>query len=169
MIISLIAAISENGVIGKDGGIPWRLSEDLKLFKRVTMGHHLIVGRKTYESIGKPLPGRTMVVLTRQENYKAEGCTVVHSLPEALDLARDAGDDEVFIGGGAALYALALPLADRLYISRVHAEVNGDTYFPDFDQDNWQVELSHRYPAGDKQQYDFTYSILVPEKNEKKR
>lgn len=167
MIISLIAAVSENGVIGKDGGIPWRLPADLKLFKRLTMGHHLVVGRKTFASIGKALPGRKMIVLTRQKDYQPEGCQppacrVAHSLSEAIEIARTAGEDEIFIAGGAAVYAQSLPLADRLYLSQVHAEVEGDTFFPPFDPDNWQEELSHHYPAGEKQDFNFTFKVLVP-------
>lgn len=173
MIVSLIVAVSENGVIGKNGGIPWRLPADLKLFKHVTMGHYLIVGRKTFEAIGKALPGRKMIVLSRKEAYKVEGCEppgcqVAASLAEALEIAEEAGEDEVFIGGGANVYAQAMQLADRIYLSRVHANVKGDTYFPECDWGGWMEELVHRYPkgapGGDGQDYDFTYSILIPKK-----
>ena len=175
MMISLIVAISENGVIGKDGGIPWRLPADMKLFKRITMGHHLIIGRETFDSIGKVLPGRKMIILSRQEGYQPNGCQlpecqVAASLPEALKLANDGGEEEVFIGGGAAVYAQALPMANRIYLTEVHAEVQGDTFFPPYDPQDWQEELSHLYPAGDEQEFDFTYKILVPKnKNNKKR
>jgi dihydrofolate reductase len=121
MIVSLIAAVSDNGVIGLDGSIPWRLPADLKLFKQLTMGHTLILGRKTYQSIGRPLPGRKMVVLTRQLGFTAPGCHIAPSLEQALDTARAEGETEAFIGGGAVVYAQALPLADRIYLSRVHA------------------------------------------------
>ena len=160
MIISLIAAVAENGTIGRDGEIPWHLPEDFKLFKRITMGHHLIMGRKTFESIGTPLPGRTSIVLTRDASYKAEGCQVAVSLPEALEIARKAGDDEVFIIGGAGVYAQTLPLADRFYLSRVHANVRGDTVFPEFDEGNWKTTLQAEYPKKQGQRYNFTFKIL---------
>ena len=160
MNIALIAAVSENGVIGRDGGIPWHLPEDLQLFKRLTMGHHLIVGRKTFESIGKPLPGRKMIVLSRQPNYSAEGVITAISLQHALEIARKAGEDEVFIAGGAAVYARALPLADRFYLSRVHANVKGDAFFPEFNLDEWKVTVKTHYPASKSQKHDFTFMIL---------
>jgi dihydrofolate reductase len=160
MIISLIAAVSENNIIGRDGKVPWNLPADLKLFKQLTMGHHLIVGRETYESIGKPLPGRRMIVLSTRQDYKVEGCQTAESLSYAIEMARIAGEDEVFIGGGAQVYARALPMADRFYLSRVHGEFKGDTLFPVFDPAAWKVTLKHRYPAGDGQRYDFTFFIL---------
>lgn len=160
MIIALIAAVSENGVIGRDGGIPWRLPADLQLFKRLTMGHHLIFGRKTFESIGKPLPGRKMIVLSRQPGYSVEGCLTATSLQNALEIARKAGEDEVFIAGGAAVYIQALPLADRFYLSRVHANVKGDTIFPEFNLENWSVTVKTDYPARKGQKHDFTFMIL---------
>ena len=128
MKLSCIWAMSENHVIGRDGDLPWRLSADLQRFKALTMGHHIIMGRKTWESIGRPLPGRTSVVLTRNAGYEAEGCLVVQSLQAALDAA--AGDDEVFVVGGASIYALALPASSRLYVTLVGAEVEGDVSLP---------------------------------------
>ncbi len=168
MIISLIAAVSENGVIGADGGIPWRLPEDMKLFKQLTMGHYLIMGRKTYQSIGRPLPGRKMVVLSRQSGFSAQGCITSTSLEKALELAREDGETEAFIGGGAVIYAQALPKADRLYISRVHAVVPGDTFFPSFDEHSWQVVESQHYPLQSGQEYEFTFELLerIPEARE---
>ena len=160
MIIALIAAVSENGIIGRDGKIPWHLSPDLKLFKRLTMGHHLIIGRKTFESIGKPLPSRKMIVLSRQAGYTIEGCLTATSLSHALEIARKAGEDEVFIAGGAAVYHQALPLADRFYLSQVHAKVRGDTTFPDFNLEDWTVTVRAEYPSGKGQRYDFTFMIL---------
>lgn len=160
MILSLIAAVSENNVIGRDGKVPWQLPTDLKLFKQLTMGHYLIVGRKTYESIGRPLPGRRMIVLSKQQGYKVEGCQTAGSLSHAIEIARMAGEAEAFIGGGAEVYAEALPLADRFYLSRVHAEFKGDTHFPIFDPSAWKVTLAHKYPAGEGQRYDFTFYIL---------
>jgi dihydrofolate reductase len=160
MIVSLIVAVSANGVIGDRGGIPWHLPEDLKLFKATTMGHTLIMGRKTYESIGKPLPGREMVVLTRQEDFRAEGCHVVGSLEEALTSAREQGEKEAFVAGGAQVYALALPLADRIYWTQVHAEIEGDTRFPDFECEDW-LEVERRdYPVDERHEFAFTVSVL---------
>lgn len=133
MRISIIVAVADNGVIGRDDELPWRLSADLRRFKALTMGHHLVVGRKTWESIGHPLPGRRMLVLTRGEPELPDGVEPVGSLDEAVDRARRAGDDELFVGGGAAVYEAALERADRLYLTRVHAEVEGDVRFPEVD------------------------------------
>jgi dihydrofolate reductase len=130
MQVSIVVAVARSGVIGQGGGLPWRLPADLRFFKRVTMGHHLIMGRKTWASIGRPLPGRTMVVLTRDPSAAFPGAAVAHALPEALALARAAGDSEACVIGGAEVFAHALPLADRLYLTRVHADVEGDVCFP---------------------------------------
>jgi dihydrofolate reductase len=159
MILSMIVAVSENGGIGLGGRIPWRNSTDLQLFKQTTMGHHLIVGRKTYESIGRPLPGRHMVVVTRQWGYQAPGTTVARSLQEALDFAREEGESEAFIGGGAEIYAQAFPRADRLYISRVQAVVEADTYLPPYDEREWVLRESTDYPVSEKDEYAFTWEV----------
>ncbi|MGD8454896.1 MAG: dihydrofolate reductase [Anaerolineales bacterium] len=159
MIVSIIAAVGENGGIGLGGHLPWRISTDLQLFKQTTMGHHLIVGRKTYESISKPLPGRQMVVITRQEGYSTPGTTVVHSLQEALDFAREEGASEAFIGGGAEIYAQALPITDRMYLSRVHAVVEADTFFPLYDEKEWVLQESRDYPTGERDEYAFTWEL----------
>lgn len=137
MRISLIAAMAENGVIGRGGQLPWRLKADLTRFKQLTMGHSVIMGRKTWESIGRPLPGRRMIVVTRQVGYGAEGIEVASSLEAALEAARAAGDEEAFVIGGADIYRQALPLVDRLYMTLVLAEVEGDTKFPAVDWDLW--------------------------------
>jgi dihydrofolate reductase len=137
MRISLIAAMAENGIIGRGGQLPWRLSADLKRFKRLTTGHTVIMGRKTWESIGRPLPDRRMVVITRQSGYQADGVTIVGSLDEALAVAQSANEDDAFIIGGAEVYRLALPKADRLYITLVLADVAGDTKFPEVDWETW--------------------------------
>lgn len=134
--LAVIAAIARNGVIGRDGDLPWRLPEDLRHFKRTTRGHAVIMGRKTWESIGRPLPGRTNIVVTRQAAYEAPGCSVVHSLEEGLELAWQT-DEEPFVIGGAGLYAAALPLATRLELTEVHEEVQGDTFFPPIDLDRF--------------------------------
>ncbi len=157
-MISLIAAVSENGVIGRDNRLPWRLSADLRRFKALTMGHHLIVGRKTFQSIGRPLPGRQMVVLSRDDAYSPVGVKVAGSLREALDLAE--GDDEVFIGGGSELFKEALEHVDRIYLTIVHAEIQGDSFFPDIDRARWASRSSERHPADENNQYPFTFQVL---------
>ncbi|HUX89065.1 MAG TPA: dihydrofolate reductase [Gallionellaceae bacterium] len=134
--LSIIVAMARNRTIGINNTLPWRCPEDLKHFKTLTMGHHMIMGRKTFDSIGKPLPGRTTVVVTRNPELKIEGCIVTHSLDEAI--AACAGDDEIFVVGGAELYAQALPLADRLYLTEVQQDVDGDAHFPLLDLKQWQ-------------------------------
>ena len=160
MRVSILVAVAENGVIGRDGGLPWRLPADLRFFKRVTMGHHLVMGRKTWASIGRPLPGRTMVVLTRDPALAIPGARVVHELPEALALARAAGDTEAFVIGGAELYALALPLADRLYLTRVHADVEGDVRLPDYDPGEWVEVAREEHAADDDHAHAFALCTL---------
>ena len=160
MIISIIVAVSENNAIGKDGQVPWHLRADLKNFKRVTMGHHLIVGRKTFESIGRPLPGRNMVIVSRNKEYAAEGCQVVHSLEAALELAQAHDEQEVFVAGGAEIYALALPLATKFYFTRVHTEVEADTYFPEIDWGNWQRIDTKKFKSSEDNDFDFTISVF---------
>ena len=134
--ISIIVAMAQNRTIGINNTLPWRCPEDLKHFKSLTMGHHMIMGRKTYDSIGKPLPGRTTVVVTRNPGLKIEGCIVTHSLEQAI--AACAGDDEIFIVGGAELYTQALPLADTIYLTEIQQEVMGDAHFPAFKQQEWR-------------------------------
>ncbi len=138
MLISLIAAMAENRVIGRNNVIPWRLPADMQRFRAITMGHPVIMGRKTYESIGRPLPGRKTVLITRQRNYRAAGCVVVHSLREAL--AECEGEAEVFICGGGDIYREALPLASRIYLTVIHQQVPGDTLFPEIPCDFAVVE-----------------------------
>ena len=158
MRLSIIAALSSNGVIGRNNDIPWHLSTDLRRLKALTMGHHLIMGRRTWESVGKPLPGRVMVVITRQENYAPAGVTIVRSLDEAVDLARDAGDPEPFIAGGAEIYAQSMHRADRMYLTRVHAEVEGDTFFPDFDDvTEWRLTDAEHFEADEKNGYPYSF------------
>jgi len=159
---SLIVAVSSNGVIGRDGDLPWHLPADLKHFKRTTMGHHLIIGRRTWDELGKPLPGRTMVVVTRSRRFAPEGAQVVRSVERALELAAE--DDEPFIGGGSQIYriALARDLVDRIYLTRIHADVEGDTHFPDFDLDKWEPVSEEHHEADEKNEFD--YSFLVYER-----
>ena len=128
--------MAQNRTIGIDNTLPWRCPEDLKHFKALTMGHHMIMGRKTFDSIGKPLPGRTSVVVTRNQNLKIEGCIIAHSLADAITAC--AGDEEIFVVGGAQLYAQALPLADTLYITEIGQNIEGDAHFPEFDKTKWR-------------------------------
>jgi dihydrofolate reductase len=154
----MIAALSSNGVIGRNDGIPWRLSTDLKRLKSLTMGHHLIMGRRTYESVGRPLPGRTNVVITRRTDYAPQGVTVVHTLDDAIRLAAAAADPEPFIAGGAEIYDLAMHRADRMYLTRVHAEVEGDTFFPEFDDvSEWRLTDAEHFDADEKNEYPFSF------------
>jgi len=139
--LALVVAVSENGVIGRDGGLPWHIPEDLRHFKQRTLGHAIVMGRRTYDSIGRPLPGRRNIVVTRQRSLEIPGCDVVHSLSEAIELARAGGDDEPRIIGGASLYAESLPLATRLILTEVHQSIEGDTFFPAFDRAQWREVL----------------------------
>jgi dihydrofolate reductase len=162
MKISIIAALASNAVIGRDNGIPWHLSTDLKRFKSLTTGHHIAMGRRTWDSVGRPLPGRTNVVITRQQGWSAEGIVVVHSLDEAIRLAEAAGETEFFIAGGAEIYAQALHRADRMYLTRVHAEVEGDTFFPEFDDvSEWSLADSEHFEADEKNDFPFTFLNYV--------
>lgn len=153
MDVSIIVAVSANNVIGRDGGLPWHISEDLKRFKAITMGKPIVMGRRTHESIGKPLPGRQNIVITRQEGYVVEGCDVVSSPAAAL---RAAGDvDEVMIIGGGEIYDLFLNQATRIYLTRVDTEIEGDAFFPAYDRDAWTVVESESFPGGAGPAYTF--------------
>jgi dihydrofolate reductase len=149
MPVSLIAAVAENGVIGRDGKLPWHLPEDLRRFKRLTQGHHLIVGRATWESVGKPLPGRTFIVVTSRGAESGLGPGAARSVAEAIRWAQESGDEEPFVAGGARIYreALERDLVDRLHLTRIHRSYEGDTRFPDFDVSGWRVVESESHPA----------------------
>jgi dihydrofolate reductase len=159
MTVSAIVAVARNGVIGRDGQLPWRLPDDLRRFRKLTTGHHVIMGRATYESIGRPLPDRENLVLTRSDRYVAPGCTVLHDLDEALEHARSAGDEEAFVIGGAALYALALPRTDRIYLTRIEEDVAGDTTFPPLGGD-WVEVSRERHEADPRHAHAFTFTVL---------
>ncbi len=156
-MISIIVAASENDVIGRQGELPWRLSDDLKRFKAVTMGKPIVMGRKTWESIGRPLPGRQNIVITRRNGYTAEGCDVVASADDAVAAAGDA--EEIMIIGGSEIYALFLPVADRLYLTRVHADVEGDAVLPALDAKDWQLASDERHEADENNEYDFSFRV----------
>ncbi len=153
-MISIIVAVAENGVIGDRNTLLWHISEDLRRFKRLTTGHPVVMGRKTCESLGRPLPNRRNVVITRSETEIA-GCEVVHSLDEALALFP--ADEEVFVIGGAQIYAEALPIADRFYLTRVHCDYEGDTRFPDWNPAEWRLVASERFERGAEYPYPFTF------------
>ncbi len=158
MKLSLIAAMAQNGVIGRGNQLPWRLPADLKHFKTVTMGKPVIMGRKTWESIGRPLPGRTNIVVTRDVGYRAEGCVVVHSVEQALEVA--AGSDEAMVIGGANLYRQLLDRADRLYLTLVKADVEGDAWFPEFDETQWREISRESHPRDDRNEFDYEFILL---------
>lgn len=158
MRLSLIVAMSENRVIGRQGTLPWRLPSDLRRFKRLTMGHHLIMGRRTFESIGRCLPGRTSVVLTRRRDYDGRGAVVVHDLQSALRCAGN--DSEAFVIGGAEIYLATLPVVDRVYLTLVHAVLEGDVFFPPCDPDAWTVVRRERIAADDRNQYDHSFLVM---------
>jgi dihydrofolate reductase len=145
--------------------LPWRLPADLRKFRELTMGHHIIVGRKTFESIGQPLPGRQSIIVTRDKSYRAnsvdESCSIVHSVEEAISLARSKGESEVFVCGGSEIYAHSLPFADRLYLTLVEAEVEADAFFPEWNESEWVEQENLSHPADEKNQYQFTFKVLA--------
>lgn len=155
MMVSLIVAMSENGVIGRDGGMPWHLRSDLRRFRLLTMGHHIIMGRRTHQSIGRLLPGRTTIVISRNPKLKIDGAQVTHSVQSALELAAD--DPEVFVTGGAEIYRLALPLVSQMFVTRVHTEVEGDTVFPEVNWDDWELTAAEQDHADAQNDHDFTF------------
>ena len=157
-IISIVVAASANNVIGVDGQLPWRLPEDLKHFKAITMGKPMIMGRTTFDAIGRALPGRQSIVLTRQADFVAEGCDVVSSIDAALDATGDA--EEVMVIGGGEIYRQFLPKADRIYMTRIQAEIAGDTTFPELDMTEWSVVAVEEYPAGDEREFGFEIETL---------
>lgn len=155
MNLTIIAAISENRVIGRNNDLAWHLPDDLKRFKELTKGHHVIMGRKTFESVGCPLPGRTNIVVTTQKDYKAPGCIIVHTLKEAIQKAEN--DPQPYVIGGGKIYEQALPISDTLELTQIHAEVEGDTYFPEVDTGKWQIVAKESHPADDQHEYAFDF------------
>ncbi|TXR54572.1 dihydrofolate reductase [Reinekea thalattae] len=163
MRISMIWAMAENRTIGRDNKLPWHLPNDLKYFKQLTTGKAVIMGRKTYDSIGKPLPNRSNIVITRDTQFYAEGVQVAHSLDEAIELAEAASlvnaNDEVIVMGGAEIYRLCLPKADRLYITFVHADVDGDAHFPEFDLSQYNEIAREDFSADGPNPYDYSFVV----------
>jgi dihydrofolate reductase len=165
MKISMIAAVSANGVIGKDNDMAWNLPDDMKYFKQTTAHHHVLLGRKNWESIPlkwRPLPNRPNIVITRNDEYEAVGGTIANSLEKALQIAKEANEEEAFIIGGGEIYRLGLPLSDRIYITEIHSEVEGDTYFPEWDKSEW-VELSRVHHETDER-HAFPFDFVVYDK-----
>ena len=164
MRVSLIVAVSENGVIGKDNDLIWHLPKDMKFFKDTTQGHHVIMGRKNFESIPhkfRPLPNRTNVIVTRQSGYVAENCVVVNSMEESIEVAKKNGDTEPFVIGGGQIYKVALEnnLIDRIYLTRIHHTFDGDTFFPNLSED-WKVIAREDCKADEKNKYNYSFLVL---------
>lgn len=158
MQIAIIAALANNNVIGNNNKLPWHLPADLKHFKEITLGKPIIMGRKTYESIGKALPGRRNIVITRDVNWQCADCEIYHSLREVLSAVKEC--DEVMVIGGAEIYQEVLPLADKMYLTFIHYDFIGDTYFPNWNPDEWQ-EIEHAdYPADEKNPYPYSFVVL---------
>jgi dihydrofolate reductase len=158
-MVILIAAIAENNALGKDNKLLWHLPDDFKRFKKVTTGHYIIMGRKTFESFPKPLPDRTHVIITRQKNYHPEDCIVVDSLEKALEISPK--NKDVFVIGGGEIFNLAMPIADKLDITKVHAKFDADAFFPEINLSEWELSISEFHPKDDKHQYDFTFETYI--------
>lgn len=155
-MLTIIAAAAENNALGKDNNLLWHLPDDFKRFKQITTGHYIIMGRKTFESFPKPLPNRTHVIITRQNNYSVpEGCIVVDSLKKAVAICPEAED--VFIIGGGEIYQQSLSIADKIELTRVHTTLDADTFFPEIDSENWQLVLEEFHPKDEKHAFDFTF------------
>jgi dihydrofolate reductase len=162
MIISLIAAVSKNKVIGKNNDLPWHLPDDMKYFMQTTKTHHVIMGRKNYESIPekfRPLPNRSNIVVTRQADYQAPDCIIVHSLEESLQVAESSQEPEVFIIGGAEIYKQGFPLTQRLYLTEIYADIEGDTYFPAFDPKEWKEVSRIHHGTDERHLYEFDFVV----------
>lgn len=162
-MITLIAAAAENNALGKNNEMIWHLPDDFKRFKKLTSGHFIIMGRKTYESLDGPLPNRTHIIITRQENYAekidANCCIVVDSIEDAI--AKSASEDETFVIGGGEIYKLALPLADKIELTRVHGTFEADAYFPEIDENKWNLVNEDYHPKDEKHNFDFTYQTFM--------
>jgi len=159
MTLSLIAAVAEDRVIGLENALPWRLPADLKRFKGLTMGHHLLMGRRTWESIGRSLPGRTTVVISRRDLHLPDGIRLAGSLEEAIEIARRAGDTEAFVAGGEEVFRQALPLVERIYLTRIRARLPGDTFFPEWNQADWTVIRQEEHSSDDENPYPYSFLI----------
>ncbi|RZK11283.1 MAG: dihydrofolate reductase [Flavobacterium sp.] len=155
----MIAAAAENNALGKDNEMVWHLPDDFKRFKQLTTGHHIIMGRKTFESFPKPLPNRTHIVITRQKDYNPENCIVVDSMKEALEKAPK--DQDIYVIGGGEIYSLGLPYADKIELTRVHSEFDADAFFPELNLDEWKLEKEEFHPKDEKHNFDFTFQTFI--------
>ena len=162
MRISIIAAVARNGVIGVNNDLPWKLPDDFRNFKALTLGHTLLMGRRTFESLPKPLPGRTTIVLSRRPRCLPDGVHLVDSFESGVELARQQGEDELFIAGGRGVYGAALSIADRMILTRVDADPEGDTYFPEFCESAWREIGREDFEADDRHAYPFAITVLEP-------
>jgi dihydrofolate reductase len=158
-MVILIAAAAQNNALGKNNQLLWHLPDDFKRFKSVTSGHYIIMGRKTFESFPKPLPNRTHVIITRQKDYQPEGCIVVDSMQKALEVSPK--NEDVFVIGGGEIYNLAMPFADKIDLTRVHATCEADTFFPEINPGEWQLQSSEFHPKDEKHAYDFTFQEFI--------
>lgn len=159
MIVSLLLAASENNVIGKNNRLPWHLPDDLKYFKNLTWGLPILMGRKTFDSIGKPLPGRKSIVITRDQDWQHEGVVVVHAIDDAIKMAESFGAKEIFVIGGAQIFNTTLPAANRIYLTRIHQQFDGDVFFPEISESEWELVSSRFLAADEKNVYDHTYQV----------
>lgn len=160
MIISLIVAAGANNVIGKDSQLPWQLPADMKYFKNTTTGHTVIMGRGTFESLGKPLPNRKNIVVTRQQNFHPEGCTVLNSLEAAISSAKDLGEQEAFIIGGGDIFRQSIVWADRIYLTRIFHEFEGDTFFPEMKSEEWRMISEAKHEANEKNRFSYAFQVF---------
>lgn len=158
-MIIMIAAVAENNALGKDNELVWHLPNDFKRFKALTSGHHIIMGRKTFESFPKPLPNRTHIIISRQKDYQADGCIIVDSIEKALEICPK--DDISFIIGGGEIYSLGLPYSDKIEITRVHHAFEADAYFPEINDDEWKIIVSEFNEKDEKHLYDYTYQTFI--------
>lgn len=158
MKISIIVAMDNNRVIGINNTLPWRLPADLKNVKKITMGHSIVMGRKNYESIGRPLPGRRNIILTRNNNYSVAGCEIVHSIEEVINLCE--GEEEIFIFGGEQIYNLFLPLTDKIYLTKINNEFDGDTFFPEINFNEWKEVSFENGEKDEKNPYHYTFHVF---------
>jgi dihydrofolate reductase len=161
-MITIIAAAAENEVLGKDNELVWHLPDDFKRFKELTTGHHIIMGRKTFETFPKPLPNRTHIIISRQSDYRTEGGIVVNSMDEALEIAKN--DVQPFIIGGGEIYAIGMDYADKIELTRIHADFEGDTFFPKINEKEWELVEEHFHPADEKHAQSFTYLTYLKKK-----
>lgn len=164
MIISCIVAVAKNNIIGKDNEIPWYLPADLRYFKKTTLGHTVIMGRNCYTSIGRPLPKRTNIIVTRDPFFISSSCLIARSIPEALFMAHSDGESEVFIIGGGQIYKQSIDLWDKLYLTEVDLEVDGDVFFPEIDMTAWKLISSEYHDKDEKNEFNYTFKVF--EKNE---